>query len=277
MKKIMQVGNWFLISLITIYACEVKTSDDLTTVSVEPLENRLPQNDAGEILSQAIAQVGGWEKWMNKNYFSFYKKITSVDSLGVPTRTLRQLHQYQLQPEFRARMSWEEDGVEHLIINNGSEARKYEAGKWQTDKGSKDYAWNSSFGSHYVISMPFKLTDPGAKLIYEGVDSTTLSEPAHAIKVEYEEGAGSAGGMHTWWYYFDLNNFDLVANFLDYGDKYSLTIYESFTTVGGIRMHRERKSYSSNVNKEKLLLRTIYTNEEMQFVDKYSADLFVFD
>ena len=114
--------------------------------------------------------------------------------------------------------------------------------------------------------MPFKLTDPGVILTYEGMDSTTLQKRVHALKVEYEEGAGSAGGMHTWWYYFDEHTYDLVANYLDYGEGHSLTTYESFETVDdNIRMHKKRFSYSSNADKELVQLRTIYENEDMKF------------
>ncbi len=143
-----------------------------------------------------------------------------------------------------------------------------------TDNKSKNEAWNSSFGSNYVIAMPFKLTDPGTILTYDGIDSTTLDRPVHALKVEYEPGAGSTGGMHTWWYYFDLETYDLAGNFLDYGTGHSLTTYETFANVGDIRLHLKRFSYTSNDDKEKVRLKTIYENEDMGFDNQLNPSIF---
>ena len=166
-------------------------------------------------------------------------------------------------------MSWEDKGNQYVIINNGEEARKYENGKEMTDDNSKKQAWNSSYGSNYVISMPFKLTDPGVILTYEGIDSTTLNKRVHSLKVEYEKGAGSSGGMHTWWYYFDEKTYDLAANFLDYGTGHSLTTYETFTKVDGIRFHEKRFSHIADADKNIVQKRTIYENESMKFDEDF--------
>lgn len=240
---------------------------------ITPME-RLPNNEAGEVVKKAIAFAGGWDAWEGKENFSFYKKITQLDSSGAVKRIVKQLHQYDLGDQFRARMTWSMDSSNYLIINNGQEAKKYKEGKELNDKKSNNEAWNSSFGSHYVISMPYKLTDPGVILTYEGIDETVLDQPVHALKVEYAKGAGSTGGMHLWYYYFDKYNYDLVGNYLNYGEGHSLTTYEVFEDVEGMRFHNRRYSYSSNENKERVLLRTIYENEEMKFDQPFTSDLF---
>ena len=122
--------------------------------------------------------------------------------------------------------------------------------------------------------MPFKLTDPGVTLTYEGVDSMLLERPVHALRVDYAKGAGSTGGMHKWWYYFDTATMDLAANYLDYGEGHSLTTYEVFETVDGLRIHNKRFSYISNNKKERVWLKTIYENEGMQFDTKLNKNLF---
>ena len=233
-------------------------------VNIDRLE-ALPDNAAGEVVRKAIEHAGGWESWKSKSNFSFYKKITHLDSTGGIERSVRQHHIYNLKGGFKARMEWSDGGDKFIIINNGEEAKKYKNGKELTDDQSKNEAWNSSFGSHYVIGMPYKLTDPGTILTYEGIDSTTLDRPVHAIKVEYEEGAGSTGGMHLWRYYFDETTYDLAGNYLDYGEGHSVTSYEVFEDVGEHRIHNKRFSYISNESKERVLLRTIYENEEMKF------------
>ena len=90
----------------------------------------------------------------------------------------------------------------------------------------------------------------------------------------YEKGAGSSGGYHTWWYYFDKETYDLVANYLDYGNGYSYTNYQKFTNIGGIRIHELRHSHAANKEKEVGHIKTVYSNDKMQFNVPMAADLF---
>ncbi len=260
--------------LIAIFSCHTDTKEPIEDIPmISPME-RLPKNEAGDIVRKAIEFAGGWETWVQKKNFSFYKDITHLDSAGQVERNQRQFHQYQIHPQFKARMSWEDQGNQYVIINNGEEAKKYENGKEMTDDNSKNQAWNSSYGSNYVVSMPFKLTDPGVILTYEGIDSSTLGRRVHSLKVEYEKGAGSTGGMHVWWYYFEEDNYDLAANFLDYGTGYSLTTYESFQEVGELRIHKERFSHIADAEKRIVQKRTVYQNGEMKFDEVFEKDLF---
>lgn len=266
----MQKQNYILLAaiLILMISCQ---SDRNSNIS--PMD-RLPQNEAGEVVRKAIDYIGGWEAWENKKTFSFYKNITHLDSSGTIERSQKQFHQYQIHPDFKAKMSWEDQGNQYVIINNGEQAKKYENGIEMTDDKSKGQAWNSSFGSHYVISMPFKLTDPGTILTYEGIDSTTVNQRVHSLKVEYEKGAGSTGGMHTWWYYFDENTYDLVANYLAYGEGYSLTTYETFDVIDGIRIHQKRFSHIADADKNIVMKRTVYENGSMKFNTDFDENLF---
>jgi len=246
---------------------------------VEPVAmgyDALPDNEAGNVVRKAIERVGGWESWASKDNFSFYKKITHLDSTGTVEKSVRQHHTYNLKNMFKARMEWTIGDDEFLIINNGEEAKKYKNGEELIDDRSKNEAWNSSYGSHYVIGIPYKLTDPGVTLTYEGIDTVILAKPVHSVKVEYAEGAGSTGGMHQWWYYFDEDTYDLAGNFLDYGEGHSITTYEVFEEVEGHRFHNKRFSYIANDQKERVVLRTIYENEEMNFdqvIDKNAFTL----
>jgi len=248
-----------VIVLAIIISCQPEVKETSDAIS------NLPENKAGEVVMKAIERAGGWNSWKNKENFSFYKNITHLDSLGNEEKSVRQHHTYQLKGGFKARMEWSIGEDDFLVINNGEQAKKYKNGVELTDLQSKNEAWNSSYGSHYVIGMPYKLTDPGTTLTYEGIDSTILDLPVHSLRVEYAKGAGSTGGMHLWYYYFDVENYDLVANYLDYGEGYSFTTYEVFENVNNHRIHNKRFSYISNNAKERLLLRTVYENEEIKF------------
>ncbi len=251
----------------------IMSCQNLEDLKVNPLD-LLPDNEAGVVVKKAIDYAGGWDAWEAKKNFSFYKNITHVDSSGAVVRSVKQLHRYNLEDQFKANMSWSIDGDNFEIINNGGQAKKYKDGEALTDDKSKNEAWNSSFGSHYVIAMPYKLTDPGVTMVYEGIDESLLGKAVHVVKVTYDENAGSAGGMHKWWYYFDKDSYDLAGNYLDYGNGYSFTTYEVFEKVDGMRIHNKRYSYKSNEDKELVQLKTIYENEEMKFDQEFDENLF---
>ncbi len=251
----------------------VSCQTDIAENQTHPLE-RLPDNRAGEIVKKAIEYAGGWEAWEAKQDFAFYKIITQLDTAGAVKKKVTQFHEYNMKPHFQAKMTWSMDGADYQIINDGQEAKKYENGIELTDDKSKNEAWNSSYGSNYVIQMPFKLTDPGVILTDDGIDSTTFDTPVLALKVDYKKGAGSTGGMHKWWYYFDIHTYDMVANYLDYGTGYSLTTYETYEDVSGFRIHKKRYSYASNEHKEMLYIKTIYENADMKFDTGYTTEAF---
>ena len=239
------------------------TSKESTLSVLSPME-RLPNNEAGNIVKKAIEQAGGWENWAAKKTLSYTKTTQYFDSTGIVTREVRQLHQYKLYPQLKVNISWEENGDKYTIINNGQQAWKYKNRQQLTEKSDLNQAWNSSFGSHYVMSMPFKMTDPGTVLTYEGLDTLANGRVVHAIKTTYEKGAGSAAGMHTWRYYFDKETYSPAANFLDYGSGVSYTQYEAFTDIDGIKLNKERHGYRTNANRDLTYIRSIYKNENIK-------------
>lgn len=271
MKDTIFILGYLMLIIGSLASCQNTPVEQPKTV--HPID-RLPNNQAGEVVKKAIDYVGSWDKWAAKETFSFYKNITAYDTTGQQLRHTRQLHQYRLKPHFGARMTWEKAGKKYVIINNGQQAWKYEDGKELTDDKSKNEAWNSSYGSNYVVAMPYKLTDPGVILTYDGIDTLAGNKIVHALKVEYEKGAGSSGGFHTWWYYFDKETYDMVANYLDYGNGHSYTDYQTFINIGGLRIHEKRHSHASDENKTIGYLKTVYENEDMKFNTPLSDDLF---
>lgn len=274
MKK-QKLGLFTLMIILVFIGCrdENKTSSQ-TAINDYLIPPNIPNSEAGEIVKNAIDFSGGWKNWSTKKTLTYTKKMQFFDSLGNQLREVSQLHQYQLRPTFKASITWEENDTTHQIINNGRQAWKLQNGALMTDKEDVNTAWNSSFGSHYVMGMPFKLADPGAKLTYAGIDTLANNKIVHSIKVGYEKGAGSAAGMHRWWYYFDKDTFKPEANFLDYGEGQSYTQYDAFTEIDGIKVNLIRKSYKTNINRDLRYLSTIYTNEEVRFNVDFDDALF---
>lgn len=272
--------SYYLIfaALFGLIACKNESKNTNEIVTTEEVNTSIPANlpdsEAGKIVKKAIDFSGGWQNWRDKKTLTFTKKMQFHDSLGNQTREVSQLHRYQLRPFFKAVITWQTDGIAHKIINNGKQAWKLENGKVMTDDKNVNSAWNSSFGSHYVISMPFKLNDPGTLLEYQGLDTLANNQVVHAIKTTYRKGAGSTGGMHTWWYYFDKDTFEPAANFLDYGEGHSYTQYEMFSEVDALKLTHVRKSYKSNVDRDLLYVGTIYTNIDIHFNEDFEEGLF---
>lgn len=236
--------------------------------------NNLPKNEAGDIIRKSIENAGGWENWTSKKGLQYVKITNYLDSTGAVYRTVRQLHEYNLFPSFKARISWNENGKNFMILNNGHQAWKLEDGKVMTDEASKNSAWNSAFGSHYVMCMPFKLPDPGSQYSLEGKTTLPNGKEVDAIKVSYQEGAGSSAKYHTWWYYFDPGTYQLAANFLDFGKGYDYTEYTAFTEVDGIKLNQQRRSFASDSLRQKIRLSTTYVNEEIKFTTAFPDNYF---
>lgn len=276
----MNKANASLITLMVIllfFGCKNEDKAASQNRSNKEIDNsttpNLSNSEAGAIVQKAIDFSGGWKNWKEKKALTYTKKIQFFDSLGNQLREIHQLHQYQLQPSFKASITWEENNIAHQIINNGKQSWKLENGKSMLDKADINSAWNSSFGSHYVMCMPFKL-DPGAILTYMGIDTLDNKKIVHSIKVNYEKGTGTAGGAHTWWYYFNKDTFNPEANFLDYGDGFSYTQYDSIVEIDGIKINKMRKSYNTNANRDLQYLSTIYLNEDIRFNDHLDEGLF---
>ena len=210
-----------------------------------PLD-RLPADASGAAVRRAIEYAGGWDAWAAKRSVSFRKTIRRFRPDGTVELTRVERHRYRLQP-FASRMDMEVDGHKTVYVNDGQSAAKWVDGKEMTSEADVNSARNNTFGSHYVFGMPFKLTDPGARLEPAGKEKLADGTIADKVRVSYEKGAGDAGGLHTWTYYFDSRDGRLCANHLTYGpDKYDYTEYYDEKTVGGLRLSTRRLGYHAD-------------------------------
>ena len=264
-----------------IFGCQPKSAE---TVENKQNDNnyeqytasfdKIPSDTEGGIIKKAIAQAGGWDKWISKKAMSFVKITTTYDSTGAIKKVSKSLNEYNLFPSVQARITWEDDGKKYVIINNGQQVWKLEDGKLMTDEKNKTSAWNSSFGTHYVICMPFKLADAGVIPTYEGEIALPEGKKGNSLKIIYKEGAGSSALFHKWWYYFDPKTHDMVANFLDHGKGYTYTVYDAFTEVEGIKINTSRRSFKSDATMSKMLLESKYENEDIQFKELFPPSHF---
>lgn len=202
------------------------------------------------IIDRAIAYAGGEEAWLEKKTLSFDKISTSYDSAGKIIRELEQHFDYMMQPEFRAKVTYMINDTSITLIHDGQKARKFYNDKISNEQKDIDQAWNASFGSQYVMCMPYKLTDPGIKAEYVGEVTLVNGAPAQVIKTAYMKGSGS-NPDHIWYYYFEPGTGKLLANSLNGKDNYwDYTHYQEFETVNGLKLPSVRKGYEAKgINK----------------------------
>lgn len=207
------------------------------------------QDIAQTTVEKAVAHAGGLDTWKAERTLQFRKTITRFAPDGSVTDTRVQLHRYQMQPFPRMRIEWEENGAKSVMINNGEEAFKYVDGKRATAQSDINAARNSTFGSHYVFGMPWKLRDPGVTLADAGTQTLNDGSMVQKVSVTYAKGAGDAGGLHNWTYMFDPQTGRLVCNLLQYeAGKFDWTEYYDEKPVGGLVFATRRVGYNADAN-----------------------------
>ncbi|MEO8190691.1 MAG: hypothetical protein ABI682_10160, partial [Acidobacteriota bacterium] len=122
-------------------------------------------------------------------------------------------------------------------------------------------ARGATFGSHYVFGMPFKLLDPGTHLELAGREKLADGTEVDKIRTTYDKGAGDAGGLHTWTYYFDTKTGRLCANHLNYDNgKYDFTEYYDDRSISGVRVATRRRGFTADATHKTgtLISETVY-------------------
>lgn len=230
--------------------------------ALAPLE-RLPGDAAGDLIRRAIRAHGGWESWSELQAIEYRKVTVQLDDAGRPADSTVERHRYVLDPGPKMRIDrlGARDG--EVLINDGDEAWKLVDGEVDGGWGATDEAWNSTFGSHYVFSQPFKLTDAGARFAALGRDTLPDGTPVDGVQVRYDPGVGSAGAMHTWVYYFDSDTGLLAGYRFGEGDEVDgdrFTRYADFREVAGVVLFGRRTAYE--VDGDEARPATVYRHED---------------
>ncbi len=231
---------------MSLFSCtQNKTETQTNTADTAKLS--VTMDDSSRIIiDRAIAYAGGYDTWLQKKSLSFDKKSTSYDSTGKISREIDQHFDYMMHPEFRAKITYVLRDTSIMLVHDGKKARKYYNGKMSNEQKDIDAAWNSSYGSQYVMCMPYKLKDPGINAEYVG--NVTLSDgvPAQVVKTSYIKGAGS-NPDHIWYYYFEPGTGKMLANsFNGKNNSWDFTRYEQMESFGGLLLPIVRKGYNAD-------------------------------
>ena len=220
----------------------------------------MPEGPAGAVVSRAIVYAGG-DAWKSKKSVEFRKTVTRYKPDGSVERKRVELHRYRLAPRLGARIERDEEGRKVLLVNDGYTAWRFVDGQPATAAQDVNGARGATFGSHYVFGMPFKLLDPGAHLAPAGREKLADGTEVDKIRTTYDKGAGDAGGLHTWTYYFDTKTGRLCANHLNYeSGKYDFTEYYDDQSISGVRIATRRRGFTADATHKTgtLVSETVY-------------------
>jgi hypothetical protein len=236
-----------LLPLLTLLACGPEKAAEEPVQEAAQAGPILPKDQAGQIVQRAIDYHGGWDAWAAKETVEFDKTTIRYRPDGTEESRRKQHHRYVLRPELKARIEWEKEGRKIALTNSGGDAWRTVDGQPATSEEDRNGARNSTFGSHYVFNMPWKLADPGVHLAYAGRETLADGIVVDKVRVTYDQGTGDAGGLHTWTYYFDTKTGRLTSNLLEYGPgEYDYTEYIDDRQVEDLRLPARRFGYGAD-------------------------------
>jgi hypothetical protein len=180
---------------------------------------------------------------------------------------------YTTKPEFKAKLTYNQHDTIITLIYDGKKAAKLYNGKASAEEKDVDAAWNVVYSSHYNMSIPFKLKDPGTKADYLGMKTLFDSVSAQEIKIVYNKGEDKIHDI--WYYYFEPGTAKIIAS-SQQGAKniWNYTAYNSFEKAGGLLMPGVRKAYKSNVMNKPEKLKVESKTNNIVFDREFAADHF---
>jgi len=238
-----------LFVMLILLACN---SSDSTTI--DPYAH-IQDVKARQIIRNSITDAGGLEKWKSIQSIHYKKNFELLKEDGTIEKTYKQDHSYDF-PKNEYVIQSEENG-DNIISSkiNTLYTRSKNGENLDTDPETIQKSINSSV---YVLAIPFKLLDPGAKISYLGVD-TISSVPVDVIQADYDPAKNeNHSSKNAWKFYFDQKNSRIIANWIESSDHFNIVENLEFERVEGILFHKHRKSYRVNEDNEKLYLRAEY-------------------
>ncbi len=207
-----------------------------------------------KVLDKAFNTAGGLEDYRNMKSISYQKRSVLFLEDGSTESDLTQQHSYTLQPELTGEITWESDGKSYRTFYSALDTYKEEDGVRIPD--SEESARKSFFSATYVLFIPFKLLDPGAKLTYEGRDTLDDGTIADVIRAEYDAAKhDNHSTSEVWWYYFDANDGAHLSSLVFHPPTYAYIENDEITDDYDIRFNVYRKTFRTDADRNKEYLR----------------------
>lgn len=225
-------------------------------------QNKTHTNDerAIEVLDKSVSKHGGWSLYDSLTTLSYTKRILLYDSIGQLESDQIQYHRYNVSPELSGDITWIEDQDTVKIILVNETAKKLVNGKEVL--GESQYALQTFMSGYYVTFQPPKLYDNPDQLVYEGTDTLKNDQPVYVLQPK-----DTTANADQWWYYFNTNDYQLVACLVKHDDRYSFIENLAYDSTTGLTFNKNRKSYfvDSKINIKYLRAEYYYDDYKAQF------------
>jgi hypothetical protein len=215
----------------------------------------IKDEQVAEILRAAIDRAGGIDAWRDISALDYTKHSVLYLEDGTIESEVIQRHEYKMQPEFSASITWELDSTVHRIIYDSLGSRKYEGETLVSEDGSVS---ESVMSALYVLGMPFKLLDSGVDLDYAGIKDIEGNR-MYTIRADYApEDHPNHSTSDIWWYYFDEMDTSFVGCMVYHPPTYALIENVAFHEGLPVKLHKERMSYRVDSVGNKMFLRAAF-------------------
>lgn len=231
---------FFLLSSILIFGCQS------------------PALDAETILKRAYKAHGGKVIWGSIKELQYEKESVVYNADGSTRIQSLQQHHYLMNPEFSAVIQWQSDGSNHEIQYTDEGARKLVDDVEIIDPTVQASSYESVNAARYTVSQPFKLSDPGVILTYEGIDILEEGEQVHVIKASYDTENDNHSKNDEWWYYFDIETYLCLATMVHHGTTYSYIKNLKYDHSTDIVFNFHRKGYAVDSTRKVLYHQSEY-------------------
>ncbi|MEO0724768.1 MAG: DUF6503 family protein [Bacteroidota bacterium] len=246
--------------LVFLLACQSSPVQEVAEQEETPDHfSHIKDEKARNILEAAIDYVGGLEAWGNINRLRYDKTFTLFSASGEVEKTFKQIHDYTTRPKVIDIQSTENGTLIHTRFADNVYTQTADGEPTEKTPAVIEKGLNTST---YVIGLPYKLLDPGAEITYAGERTMDTGLVVDVLQVSYSPAQNANhSSADTWYFYFDQDNQNVVANFIESPDHFSLVENTSFQRVGKTLFYKDRKSYRVDSLGNKLYLRAEYTYE----------------
>lgn len=216
----------------------------LLLLSILVLGCESPALDAETIVQRAYVAHGGKAVWDSIAELRYEKESVVYNADGTTRVQSLQEHHYRMNPEFSAVIEWQSGEGKHKIQYTDQGASKWVDTVEVTDLAIQASSYESVNAARYTVSQPFKLSDSGVLLSYEGVDTLEEGEQVHVIKAVYSTENENHTKNDEWWYYFDVDTYLCLATMVHHGSTYSYIKNLKYDHTTDIVFNYHRKGYA---------------------------------
>lgn len=205
-----------------------------------------------------VYDAHGFTAWNAITELAYVKESVVYNADGSKRLQTVQSHKYQMKPAFSAEVQWESGSDKHEIIYSEGTTQKTVNGEQITDLKVLKSAGESVNAALYTLSQPFKLSDPGVMLTYEGVDRLEEGEEVYVIKASYDTENDNHTKNDEWWYYFDVETYLCRATMVHHGTTYSYIKNLEYDHTTDVVFNYHRKGYAVDSTRKMLYHQSEY-------------------